>query len=102
MDEKAIDAAGIKPLLPEFERINQLKNSQDLQKVVAHLQMMGVGALFDFQQMQDFKDSRQVIGVAAQGGLSLPDRDYYLKDDKNFKKLRQAVFAAYCEICSNC
>jgi len=89
MDEKAIAAAGIKPLLPEFERINQLKNLQDLQKMVARLQMMGVGALFDFQQMQDFKDSRQVIGVAAQGGLSLPDRDYYLKEDKKFQFIRE-------------
>ena len=41
--------------------------------------MIGVDALFGFGQMQDFKDTTQVIGVAFQGGLGLPDRDYYLK-----------------------
>lgn len=89
MNENAINAAGIKPLLPEFNRINAMTNLQDLQNTIAHLQMIGVGALFDFGQMQDFEDSNQVIGVAAQGGLSLPDRDYYLKADKKFQKIRE-------------
>ena len=90
MNERAIEAAGIKPLQPEFDRINNIKNLPDLQNVVAHLQMIGVGALFDFGQMQDFTDNNKVIGVAAQGGLSLPDRDYYLKNEKKFQQIRQA------------
>lgn len=90
MNENAINAAGVTPLLPEFKRIDEIKNLQDLQKIIAHLQMIGVGALFDFGQMQDFKDSNQVIGVAAQGGLSLPDRDYYLKNETKFIKIREA------------
>lgn len=89
MDKKAIEAAGIKPLLPELARIDRIKNIADLQHVLAHLHQIGVGALFDFQAMQDLKDSRQVIGVLAQGGLSLPDRDYYLKNENNFKKIRE-------------
>ncbi len=93
MNEKAINEAGIKPLLPELKQIDAIKTLQDLQKTIAHLQMMGVGALFDFGQMQDFKDSNQVIGVAAQGGLSLPDRDYYLKNDKKFQKIREAYLS---------
>lgn len=93
MDEKAINSAGIKPLLLELKNINDIKTSQDLQKTIAHLQMIGVGALFDFGQMQDFKDSNQVIGVASQGGLSLPDRDYYLKTDKKFQKIRAAYLS---------
>ncbi|HSW92816.1 MAG TPA: M13 family metallopeptidase [Gammaproteobacteria bacterium] len=93
MDEKAIEAAGIKPLLPEFLRIDQIKNNADLERVVAHLHEAGVGALFDFQSMQDLKDSREVIAVLAQGGLSLPDRDYYLKNDTHFKKIRAQYLA---------
>ncbi|HEV7164278.1 MAG TPA: M13 family metallopeptidase [Gammaproteobacteria bacterium] len=79
MDEQAIDAAGIKPLQPEFDAIAAITDGADLQAVIAHLQMIGVDALFNFGQMQDFKDSSKVIGAAFQGGLGLPDRDYYLK-----------------------
>jgi len=89
MDEATINKAGISPLKPEFDRINHIKNNRDLQQVLAHFQMMGVDTVFEFGQMQDFKDSRQVIGVAAQGNLGLPDRDYYLKDDAKLKKIRQ-------------
>lgn len=89
MDEKTIEKTTTKPLQTEFDNINKISNLSELQSVITHLQMIGVNAVFDFGQMQDFKDSNQVIGVAAQGGLGLPDRDYYLKNDKKFKKLRQ-------------
>ncbi|HEV2320954.1 MAG TPA: M13 family metallopeptidase, partial [Gammaproteobacteria bacterium] len=79
MDEQAIEAAGVMPLKPELDRIAAVKDTADLQAEIAHLQMIGVDALFDFGQMQDFKDSSKVIGAAFQGGLGLPDRDYYLK-----------------------
>jgi putative endopeptidase len=79
MDEAAVDAAGIKPLEPEFQRIDAIKNMTDLQDDVAHLQMIGVNAMFGFGEIQDFKDSTKVIGIAGQGGIGLPDRDYYLK-----------------------
>ncbi len=49
---------------------------------------MGVDVLFGFGSQQDFKDATQVIGSADQGGLSLPDRDYYLKDDKKMTEVR--------------
>lgn len=90
MDEATINKVGTTPLQPEFKRINDIKNTNQLQQVVTHLQMLGVGALFDFGQMQDYQDSRQVIGVAGQGGLGLPDRDYYLKNDKKFQRIREA------------
>ena len=90
MDEQAIEAAGITPLKPEFDRIAAIKDNAGLQAEIAHLQMIGVDALFGFGQMQDFKDSTQVIGVAAQGGLGLPNRDYYLKSEPTFKAARSA------------
>ncbi|MGH8373315.1 MAG: M13 family metallopeptidase, partial [Gammaproteobacteria bacterium] len=69
MDEAAINKAGIEPLSPEFKRIADISNLNELQSDIAHLQMIGVDALFDFGQMQDFKDSSKVVGAAFQGGL---------------------------------
>lgn len=90
MDEASIERLGIKPIQPEFERIESLKTSADLQSEIAHLHQIGVDAFFGFGSMQDFKNSSEMIGAAMQGGLGLPDRDYYLKDDPKFKKIREA------------
>ncbi|HSC48151.1 MAG TPA: M13 family metallopeptidase [Gammaproteobacteria bacterium] len=79
MDEKAIEATGIKPLQAELDAIGAIQDQAALQKAVAHLQTIGVDALFAFGAGQDYKDSSRVIGIAGQGGLGLPDRDYYLK-----------------------
>ncbi|HET8551757.1 MAG TPA: M13 family metallopeptidase [Gammaproteobacteria bacterium] len=90
MNVEAISAAGIKPLAPELARIDAISNLKELQAEIARLQGMGVDALFDFGEMQDFKDSAQVIGVADQGGLGLPDRSYYLDKDQKSAALRKA------------
>jgi putative endopeptidase len=89
MDEKQINAAGAKPLDAEFALIDAIRSTQELQAEVARLQGMGVRALFDFGSTQDAKNSTQVIGGADQGGLGLPDRDYYTKTDDKSKELRQ-------------
>ncbi|MHB8424544.1 MAG: M13 family metallopeptidase [Gammaproteobacteria bacterium] len=89
MDTAAVNAAGVAPLAAEFKRINEITNLAQLQADIAHLQMIGVNALFNFGQMQDFKNSSEVIGVASQGGLGLPDRDYYLKKGAKFVKIRK-------------
>jgi putative endopeptidase len=88
MDTQQIDRLGIGPLSPELDGINGIRNVSDLQREVAHLQMIGVDAMFGVGEMQDFKSSTQVIGVAGQGGLGLPDRDYYLKQDPKFRQIR--------------
>ncbi|HET7923059.1 MAG TPA: M13 family metallopeptidase [Gammaproteobacteria bacterium] len=93
MDEAAINKAGVSPLAPEFKRIADIGNLRQLQAVMAHLQLIGVDALFGFGSMQDFKDSSKMIGGAFQGGLGLPDRDYYLKDDAKFKQIRDEYVA---------
>jgi putative endopeptidase len=89
MDEKSINQLGIKPLQPELDRINALKNLSDLQHEIAHLHQIGVGVFFNFGSMQDFKNSNDMIAAAMQGGLGLPDRDYYLKEDAKFKQIRE-------------
>jgi predicted metalloendopeptidase len=88
MDEKTIDALGIKPLQPELLRIEQLKAKKDLATVVAS--MIGEGTPFRIDSEQDFKDSSIVTAAVDQRGLGLPDRDYYLKEDPKSKDLRAA------------
>jgi putative endopeptidase len=88
MDTAAIDAAGTKPIDPQLLRISQMKNVADLQAITARLQQQGFSVLFRFTSNQDAKDSTQVIAWALQGGLGLPERDYYLRADEKSKKLR--------------
>ncbi|RAP36240.1 metallopeptidase [Legionella quinlivanii] len=90
MDEATINQLGISPLQDMFDSINSIKNSKDLQQVISKLQLNGVSALFNFGSMQDFKNSNEMIGAAMQGGLGLPDRDYYTKADKKFQDIRSA------------
>lgn len=90
MDETAINQLGIKPLQPEFDRIDAIQSLADLQTEIAHLHQIGVDSFFGFGSMQDFANSSDMIAAAMQGGLGLPDRDYYLKDDAKFKKIREA------------
>jgi putative endopeptidase len=90
MDEAKIEAAGTKPLAPEIALINKLKNAVELPVLLAHLHLMGVPSLFGFGAGQDFKKSDSVIAITGQGGLSLPDRDFYLKDDEKSKATRDA------------
>jgi putative endopeptidase len=88
MNEKAVDEAKAKPLQDEFKKIDAMKNSKDVLKEIAHLHTMGVYAFFIFLSGQDDKNSAMVIAQAYQGGLGMPDRDYYTKDDDSSKKLR--------------
>jgi len=88
MDESQIESAGLKPLEPELARIEAMKNTSDLQAEIGHLHHIGVNVIFDFSSEQDLKDSTQVIAGAGQGGLGMPDRQYYVDDDDRSKQLR--------------
>jgi len=90
MDEAKIEAAGATPLTKELADINKLKSPRDLPAILAHFHRIGVPAIFSFGAGQDFKKSDSVIAVTGQGGLSLPDRDFYLKDDEKSKSTRDA------------
>ncbi|KTD37542.1 metallopeptidase PepO, peptidase, M13 family transporter [Legionella moravica] len=90
MDETTINKVGITPIQSEFSRIDSIKSLDDLQKELVHLHQIGVDALFGFGSMQDYKNSNLMIGAAVQGGLGLPERDYYLSDNPKFKKIREA------------
>ncbi|MFZ1219139.1 MAG: hypothetical protein WAO00_07590, partial [Chthoniobacterales bacterium] len=88
MNESAIDAAKATPLDEEFKRIDAMKDRKDVLKEIGRFHSMGLHAFFFFISSQDDKDSTKVIAQAYQGGLGLPDRDYYTKDDEASKKLR--------------
>ena len=88
MNEAQAETVGAKPLDPEFQRIAAINDIPSLQAEIAHLQRVGVDLAFGFGSVQDFKDSTQVVFAAAQGGLGMPDRQYYLDDDDRSKTLR--------------
>jgi putative endopeptidase len=91
MDEKAIDAKAITPLQPGLERIAQLASKAEIATVAAA--MVDDNVFFGFGSTQDYRDASQVIAEVDQGGLGLPDRDYYLKDDAKSVDLRKAYVA---------
>jgi endothelin-converting enzyme/putative endopeptidase len=93
LDEKTIEAKGLKALQTEFSLIDAMKSPQDLAPVLASLHRKGVNVLFNFSSGQDFKDSNAVIGQADQGGLGLPERDYYFRDDKEAVATRDEYVA---------
>lgn len=88
MDEKAVEAAGAQPLKTGLEQIDRMRSKRDIARVVAR--MSGLNSPFTFQSDQDYKNSSQVIAEVDQGGLGLPDRDYYVKTDAKSLELREA------------
>ncbi len=93
MDEGEIDRRGIAALQPEIDRILAISTNKDLPAVLARLHRIGVGVLFGFDALPDFKNSTQMIAEVEQGGLGLPDRDYYLKKDEKSVALRNKYIA---------
>jgi putative endopeptidase len=88
MDETGIDAKGVAPIQPILESIDQLKSKAQLANALARLKLIGVNSLFTFSSGPDFKDASVNIAQIDQGGISLPDRDYYLKTDQRSVDLR--------------
>jgi len=89
MNKDAIQEAGLKPLLAELDRIAALKSKSELTDLLAHYQMINVTAFFSYGEQQDLKDARKQIAVVDQGGLGLPERDYYLRTGAADEKTRQ-------------
>ena len=90
MDEKVVEARGIAPLKPELDQVAAAKDKGALIDEIAHVHLIGPNALFNFYSNSDLHNADQVIAYIDQGGLSLPDRDYYLKDDNpKMKEMRQ-------------
>jgi len=89
MNETLVEQLGAKPLQPDLDSVRALKDRKQLAAVIAKLQMQGVSVLFNFGPIQDPDDSDRMIVDISQGGLGLPDRDYYIKDDAKSKETRE-------------
>ena len=89
LDEATVEKRGLAPVQNEFDAIARLKSARDLAPLIARLQLAhGQVILFNSGSMQDLDNSEQVIAEIDQGGLGLPDRDYYTKEDEKSKETR--------------
>lgn len=88
MNADRIEKQGIESLKKEFDAIESIKSADDLIDEIAHLHSIGITAAFNFDAEQDLKNSEMVITWLDQGGLGLPDRDYYLEDTQRSKEIR--------------
>jgi len=89
MDETAVNAKGIAPLKPELDRIAAIASKDQVVDTVAYLQSIGVPVLFGFGAMPDLHNAGMEMANVSQGGLGLPDRDYYLAQDPKSQETRQ-------------
>ena len=89
MDESAIDRLGVKPLEPDLKNIAAFTAANRLPELVSELHKIGVPAFFTFSSEPDFKNASTVIAGADQGGMGLPDRDYYFRDDARSVEIRK-------------
>ncbi len=91
VDEKAIEAKGTEPIKPMLDRIARLSSKAELADLAAN--MVDDNVLFSFYAIQDYRDASLTIANADQGGLGLPDRDYYTDSDAKAQELRQKYVA---------
>ena len=93
MDEKAIDAKGTGPIKPYLADIQAISDKNALTDEIIKLHMQGVDPFFSVSSGQDMKDCDEVIAEVDQGGIGLPERDYYFKDDPKSVELRKQYVA---------
>lgn len=98
MDESAINQKGLAPLKSELDRIGAAHDRDSLMAEIGHLRQIGVSTLFNFYSNSDLHNADQVIAYLDQGGLGLPDRDYYLKEDEKSKDTREQYLAHVAKI----
>ncbi len=90
MDSPRRNAAGYAPITPLLEEVKAVGDRKSLQYLTAKLSAEGIGAFFGFYCGADLKNSKWNLMQVSQGGLSMGNRDYYVKDDEPTKKVRQA------------
>jgi len=88
MDEAKIEAEGLKPIQAKLDLIDKIADQKSLQAAIAHMHSYGYNALFGSGSNRDFKNASETTIGIFQGGLGLPTRDYYFKDDPRSKSIR--------------
>lgn len=90
LDMDARNARGTEPLAAHFARIDEIANQEDLARYMGYGSRRGIGMPIDIQQLADWNDSDKYAMLVSQGGLGLPDREYYLNDDEKSQSLRDS------------
>ena len=93
LDEAKRETEGMKPLVPELARIDKIQDVKGVQAQIAYMHRHGIPTLFSYGSLPDLKNSSMVLAFAGQGGLSLPNREYYTKTDEKSVKLREDFVA---------
>jgi len=93
MDEPAIAAAGAQPLAPYLERVAAATSLADVRAIACDLQPLAISVLMDVGIAPDFEDANAYLVYVGQGGLGLPERDYYTRDDERSVQMREAYVA---------
>lgn len=93
MDTEKIESDGLTPIEADLARIDSIEGPDDIAAIVRDLHLEGTSVLFEAAIFQDLMDSEQYIPYAIQGGLGLPDRDYYTRDDDESAELRDNYVA---------
>jgi putative endopeptidase len=89
LDTDVINQKGLAPIQPDLEQIAKLKDKAELVPLLAHHQLINVNSFMGLGEQQDFKDARRQIAVVDQGGLGLPERDYYFREGDAAEKTRR-------------
>jgi endothelin-converting enzyme/putative endopeptidase len=93
MDTDAIDAKGLAPVEPLLTEIDAMTDRKELAPLVGKLQRIGVNVFFGYGEQQDYKDATKQIAMVIQGGLGMPEKDYYLRTGAKDETLRQQYAA---------
>jgi putative endopeptidase len=89
VDESHVNALGLKPLEPMLAQVNGVRDAKSLDAEIIHQQEIGIPAPLNLSATQDLHDTTHMIAEIEVGGLGLPDRDYYLRDEPRFKETRE-------------
>ena len=89
MDEPRIESLGARPIQPDLDAVAKIRSRRELMREVSRLHTVGVPALLGWGSTADLHDATRMVAVVDQGGISLPDRDYYIKDDARSKETRE-------------
>lgn len=100
MDSNLVEELRLTPLKSELAMISKVNNREDLLKLIAYFKKINIQIPFGYWINQDLKQSDQYIGYLNQGGLGLPDRDYYFRDDEKFRDIRKKYVTYVTELLS--
>jgi putative endopeptidase len=90
MDTLTIEKQGYNPIEPYLRKVDNVRTKEELLQLTGKFHTEGLGTMFGFYVTQDDRNSTKLVPKFVQGGIGMPDKDYYLKDEDRYLKLRNA------------